>query len=107
MLVVERNIPIECTEFFAFPDGGAVSGNALRQALRTIDGSCIVAQLQCQILDSGNPRVRVFGNIVEKLWKHENLWVEAIRPYSGITVDQEFGEPQRIGPCVTPTAVPL
>jgi len=107
VLVIERNIPIECTEFFAFPDGVAVSGNALRQALRTIDGSCIVAQLQCQLLDSGNPRVRIFGNIVEKLWKHENLWVEAIRPYSGITVDQEFGEPHQIGPCVRPTAVPV
>jgi len=105
-LVIERSIPLECTEFFAFPDGGAgVSGNALKEALKIIDGSCIVAQLQCQILDSGNPRVRVFGNIVDKLWKHENLWVEAIRAYSGITVEQEFGEPHKIGECTpTPTS---
>jgi len=100
LIMIERSLPIEFTEFFAFPDGGSgVSGNALREALRTIDGSCIVVQLQCQILDGSNPRVRIFGNVVDKLWKHENLWVEAIRPYSGITVEQEFGEPHKIGPC--------
>jgi len=99
-LMIQRNLPLECTEFFPFPDGGGpISGAALRERLREIDGSCIVVQLQCEVLDSGNPRVRVFGNVVDKLWKEENLWVQAIRPYRGITVSQKFPEPHEIGPC--------
>lgn len=96
-LVINVTKSFECVNFFAFPDGQAVN---VPELLRIIDGSQLVIQdLSCQILDSGNPRVRVTGKLIDKLWKEENLWIQAIRPYSGITIKQEFAEPHKIGTC--------
>lgn len=100
ILVVEKTCDFKCTTFFTFPEGEEVRGAALRRALREIDGSCIVVQdLKCVILDRENPRVRITGKLVDKLWKYENLWVSAIRPYEGISIKREFPEPHKIGEC--------
>jgi hypothetical protein len=95
--IINHFRPFTCFNFFAFPDGNPVN---VPELLRIIDGSQLVIQdLRCEILDAANPRIRVRGVLVDKLWKEENLWIQAIRPYSGITVKQEFDEPHRIGRC--------
>lgn len=96
-LIINYTKPFYCTSFYAFPDGGSVN---VPQLLKIIDGSQLVIQnLQCVILDAARPRVRITGKLIDKLWKEDNLWVQAIRPYSGITVKQEFAEPHKIGLC--------
>lgn len=84
----------ECRTFYRTADGVQVPD--LKYALRFIDGSCIVAQLDCRIIEdpvgSGCYKIRIFGNVVDKLWKNENIWVKGIRPYTfeSITVSEEF-----------------
>ncbi|MEW5953588.1 MAG: hypothetical protein AB1815_07590 [Bacillota bacterium] len=98
-LVLDRTLFFNCIRFFPFPIGTPISGADLAAALRRIDGSCIVIDLNCEVLNGVRPRIRIFGKIIDKLWKEENLWILAARPYRGITVKQEFPEPHRIGPC--------
>lgn len=96
-LVINVTKSFTCTSFYAFPEGTAVN---VPEMLKLIDGSQLVIQdLECEILDSTDPRVRITGKLVDKLWKEDNLWVQAIRPYGGITVKQEFAEPHKIGLC--------
>lgn len=77
-----------CNVFFPFPTGAAISGTALREEMRKIDGSCLVVNIDCIV--TGNT-VIASGNIVEKLWKHENLWVTALNPYPNtVTIKKEF-----------------
>lgn len=77
------------TTFYTFKSWRQVTGDDLRNYLRIIDGSSIVVNLDCEIKDG---YVRVYGNIVDKLWKEENLVVLAAKPYGGITVKHEFQE---------------
>lgn len=106
VLVFNTNRNFSCTEFFTFPEGQlrrqvpTPTTPSLRDELRLIDGSQLVIQdITCTVLNATNPRVRIQGLLVDKLWKEENLWVSAIRPYTGITVKQEFDEPHKIGRC--------
>jgi hypothetical protein len=102
VMVINHYANFKCTQFRPFPTGSPIYGNALREALRIIDGSCVVVQdLCCEILNGQCSRVRVTGELIDKLWKHENLWVLAARPYDGVTVSQEFPEPHMIGECIT------
>lgn len=111
-VVCQTEVVRECNfyEFFTFPEGqgfpNTAAGRAAFQAiLRTIDGSCLDIDLKrCDIIDTVNPRVRIRFKFVDKLWKHENLLVSAIRPYGGdedrdIVVQREFGPPQFIPEC--------
>lgn len=102
-LVLNRILEFTCDTFYSFPDGSCVTGNALSDAMKKIDGSCMVIDLYCKVVPSDgtnpNPSIRICGTIVDKLWKHENIWVTGLRPYKGITVKSEFGEPHKIGPC--------
>lgn len=104
-LILDRVLEFTCNEFFPFPEGDPIWGRRLRRALRKIDGSCVVVDLDCEVLDDhehdGEPVVRIFGTIVDKLWKNENIWVTGLRPYKGITVKHEFPEPHKIGDCAT------
>jgi hypothetical protein len=77
--------------FLTFPWCQEVTGEELADYLRRVDGSCITADIECQI--EGN-RIYVCGKIVDKLWKHENLIVLAAQPFEGITVNREFIEQQ-------------
>lgn len=88
------------THFIPFPTGRPISGNKLTAALKEIDGSCIVVQNLCCEIENGQcSRIHVQGDLIDKLWKYENLWIMAARPYGGITVRQEFPEPHAIGQC--------
>ena len=82
-------IPVEVVDevlysFYSTDNGCSVVN--LKDELAYIDGSCMIVQLSCSIYKdtSGNcPRymARIRGNIVDKLWKRESIWVEGIRPY--------------------------
>lgn len=100
-MVINHYADFQCTSYLPFPTGSPVYGAVLREALKTIDGSCIVVQnLSCEILDGQCARVRVTGELIDKLWKNENLIVLAFKPYGGVTIDQEFPEPHKLGDCV-------
>ncbi len=81
-----------CRTFYRTADGEEISN--LKYALRFIDGSCVVAQLDCNIIEEtvGCYKIAIEGNVVDKLWKDENIWVRGIRPYAfeSITVSEEF-----------------
>ena len=93
-------IPVQVTDdilytFYSTDDGTAVCN--LKDELAYIDGSCMTVQLSCNIYrdTSGScPRymARIRGNIVDKLWKRENIWVEGIRPYpsNALTFCEQF-----------------
>ena len=88
--IILNNIEFDCTSFVRFPSGTTVTGSALRNELKIIDGSCVVVNLTCT-LSSDRRTATVSGTIVEKLWKEENLWVEGILPYPhSITVKENF-----------------
>ncbi len=87
-------IPVQVVDdvlynFYSVEDGCAVTN--LKDELAYIDGSCMTVQLNCNIYKdtSGTcPRymARIRGNIVDKLWKRECIWVEGIRPYPSNTL---------------------
>ncbi|MEA4822865.1 MAG: hypothetical protein VB111_04320, partial [Clostridiaceae bacterium] len=60
-----------------------------------------------RVATEGNDCVlQIVYKVIDKLWKHENLLVSAIRPYPGvgelenITVSQEFNSGHAIGACL-------
>lgn len=81
--------------FYSTKDGSII--NNLKDELMYIDGSCMVVQLTCNIVKDpspGCPRYLAIikGNVVDKLWKHENIWVEGYRPYpvKALTICEDF-----------------
>ena len=82
-------IPVEVVDeelcnFFSTKDGSLITN--LKNELAYIDGSCMLVQLSCNIFKDNScscPKymARIRGNIVDKLWKRESIWVEGIRPY--------------------------
>ena len=82
-------IPVQVVDeelytFYSTVDGKQI--NNLKNELTYIDGSCMTVQLSCNIYKDTScscPRymARIRGNIVDKLWKRESVWVEGIRPY--------------------------
>lgn len=99
-MVINHYQNFECTTFCPFPSGAPITGTAVRNALKTIDGSCVVVKDLCCHIDDGQcSRVHITGCLIDKLWKHENLIVLAVKPYGGVTVSQEFPEPHKIGEC--------
>ncbi len=98
--------------FARFPSGvrfaNTTAGlNEFRNELAQIDGSCKVIIIERVFTETtGNDCFVVIEyKVIDKLWKHENLLVSAIRPYVGpgeisnITVHQEFAQGHNIGPC--------
>lgn len=74
----------ELCHFYSTRDGQLIQN--LKNELAYIDGSCMTVQLSCNIFrdTSGScPRymARIRGNVVDKLWKRDSVWVEGIRPY--------------------------
>lgn len=103
-LVLNRSFDFACTQFFTFPEGELRQGAALREELQLIDGSCKVIIIEDTriVSDTLCPRVEVDLKIIDKLWKHENLLVSAIKPYpENVTVSETFAR-NFIGPCVAP-----
>lgn len=100
-------------EFAKFPSGtfyqNSTTGlNQFKKELAIIDGSCKVIVIESvTVATEGNDCVlRIAYRVVDKLWKHENLLVSAIRPYPGvgelenITVSKEFNSGHSIGACI-------
>ncbi|MGE4485391.1 MAG: hypothetical protein AB7C97_09820 [Oscillospiraceae bacterium] len=100
-------------EFARFPSGvfftNNIAGlNQFRNELAFIDGSCKVIIIESvTVATDGNDCVlSIDYKVIDKLWKHENLLISAIKPYPGvneagaaITVSQEFEQGHKIGPC--------
>lgn len=91
--------------------GNEITNVRFAEFIRLIDGSCIVAMTNCEI-DIENQQIILTANIVEKLWKYENVWVTGVTPYQqlilaqppvveNITVPDTFGE-HAIPPCTAP-----
>ncbi len=100
-------------QFARFPSGtfypNTTAGlNQFRNELAVIDGSCKVIIIEnVRVVTDGNDCVlEIEYKVIDKLWKHENLLVSAIKPYPGvgeagaITVSQEFEQGHKIGACV-------
>lgn len=107
------NFSIMWHEFAKFPSGAFYPNNTaglnqFRNELALIDGSCKVIFIESvSVAPEGNDCVlQIVYKVIDKLWKHENLLVSAIKPYPGvgesenITVCQEFNAGHSIGPCL-------
>ncbi|MDD4377456.1 MAG: hypothetical protein PHH48_04825 [Eubacteriales bacterium] len=94
-------------EFARFPSGAFFSNNStglnqFKNELALIDGSCKVIIIEnVMVTVSGNDcLLGIDYKVIDKLWKHENLLVSAIKPYANnITIKQEFYQGHNIGPC--------
>ena len=112
IIIVHRAIDrFDCnfTDFFRFPSGIGFTNDdagrlAFREIIKFIDGSCKTIIVEdCSILNTDCPRVEIELKVIDKLWKHENLLVSAIKPYpENITIKEEFNDLHRIGPCEEP-----
>jgi len=80
--------------------GNEIDNSRFADFIRILDGSCLVVNTNCRI-DVANEQVVFTANVVDKLWKHENVWVEGVTPYlqlilaqppvfENITVHEEF-----------------
>lgn len=108
-VVVPTCFSVTCNTFIDFPTGTAVSGTTLRDRIKEIDGSCLTIQVNA-VTNADGSQIIISGKIIDKLWKHENLWIQGIRPYDlsdverangfiSITVKQDFGGGQGIPGC--------
>ena len=94
-------------EFARFPSGvfyprSTTGLDQFRSELAQIDGSCKVIIVESvTVTEEGNNCVLAINyKVIDKLWKHENLLVSAIKPYTdNITVCQTFEQGHFIGPC--------
>jgi hypothetical protein len=84
-VLIPLTISVAFDTFYTFPDcSTVVTGTDLQNALTEIDGSCLVIQLMASaapIGTTGTVQITLSGKIIDKLWKHENLWISGIRPY--------------------------
>jgi len=115
-VLIPLNINVAFDTFYRFPDcSTVVKGRALQNALTEIDGSCLVIQLKAEAepLDTTGAQITLSGKIIDKLWKHENLWITGIRPYDlndaqrnegfvSFTIPDVFNNTHTIGPCEQP-----
>lgn len=119
-ILIPLTINVAFDTFFRFPDcTTVVTGDDLQNALTEIDGSCIVVQLLATLTPSGTAgvtQITLSGKIIDKLWKHENLWITGIRPYDltdeqraagfvSFTIPDVFNNSHRIAPCESVTCV--
>ncbi|MGI6097248.1 MAG: hypothetical protein ACOYBM_03945 [Dethiobacteria bacterium] len=112
LLLVHRYIDeFQCpfTDFYTFPEGIGFDDNqsgrdAFREIIKSIDGSCKTVIIEdCRVENTTCPQVVVELKVIEKLWKHENLLVSAIKPYpENITVSEVFNDLHHIGSCPPP-----
>ncbi|AIF52929.1 multicopper oxidase family protein [Pelosinus sp. UFO1] len=68
--------------FVPFPDctAGPLNQSQFIDEIENIDGSCTVVQLNATV-DPTSTFITIAGKVIEKLWKHENLWIVGLRPY--------------------------
>jgi hypothetical protein len=93
--------------FAKFPSGDFYTNDRagrreFREELKQIDGSCKVIIIENVYFDTiGNDCLLIIEyKVIDKLWKHENLLVSAIKPYGdNITVSEEFDAGHKVGRC--------
>ncbi|BBB91943.1 MAG TPA: hypothetical protein PKA28_06300 [Methylomusa anaerophila] len=100
-IIMPVGITRTCNTFFRFPPIGTgcndpvnvVGPNELPNELKEIDGSSLLIQVAAEFFnDPVNGRhLDITGKIVDKLWKHENLWVTGLRPYEITDVQRNAG----------------
>ena len=113
-VLIPFTITVAFDTFFRFPDCSTiVTGTALQNELTEIDGSCLVLLLRATAIatgPAGTVQIIVSGKIIDKLWKHENLWISAIQPYEindaqrnegfvSFTIPDIFNNTHTIGGC--------
>ncbi len=114
LAVVTPRDTFECFwyEFARFPTGvfypNSTAGlNQFRNELSVIDGSCKVIIIDTvRVVTAGNDCIlEILYRVVDKLWKHENLLVSALKPYAttgeaeNVTVSQAFAQGHGITAC--------
>jgi hypothetical protein len=113
-VLIPLTINVAFDTFYRFPDCATVlTGRVLQNALTEIDGSCLVIQLKAEATPIGTTgaQITISGKIIDKLWKHENLWISGIRPYDlndaqreegfvSFTISDVFNNTHTVGPCV-------
>jgi|GEM_PF-766869 len=117
LVILTPKDEFECrfNDFARFPSGVRYTNdqagrNAFLNEISQIDGSCKVIIIKSvtvrQVEGSNDCELVIVYKVIDKLWKHENLLVSALKPYVGpgetvnLTVKQEFGQGHKIGPCV-------
>lgn len=110
VVAVPLSLTVTFSTFFDFPSSAQLYISELRRRLREIDGSCKLIQLKATV-NAAADAILIDGKVVDKLWKHENLWFTGLRPYGlaqeqrdqgfiSITVDSVFTNcNQAITPC--------
>ncbi|EAX48435.1 hypothetical protein TcarDRAFT_2385 [Thermosinus carboxydivorans Nor1] len=63
--------------------------DAMKEIISKTDGSCIKVVLQANVNATGD-KIELRGKIIDKLWRHENLWVMAVQPYPEIPNFTQF-----------------
>lgn len=112
-ILIPLTLNVSFDTFFRFPDCTTpLTLDELQNALTEIDGSCLVIQLRAFFQTfNGTTQIVIAGKIIDKLWKHENLWIDGIRPYEltaaqraqgfvSFTIPDIFNNNHKIGPCV-------
>jgi hypothetical protein len=108
-ITIINEILNSASNWYRTDTGNEINNNRFIDFIRLIDGSCLVANTSCEI-DVANEQVVFTANVVDKLWKHENVWVEGVTPYlqliqaqppvfENITVHEEFTS-HAIPPCM-------
>jgi hypothetical protein len=88
------------SNWYRTDSGTEIDNSRFAYFMTLIDGSCIVANTECEI-DVTNEQVIFTANVVDKLWKNENVWVEGVTPYlqllisdppvvDNVTIHEEF-----------------
>ncbi|HWQ61355.1 MAG TPA: hypothetical protein VN521_03530 [Negativicutes bacterium] len=105
-------INVTLANFFDFPTCAPLDCTTVARRMKEIDGSCKIIQLKA-VVNATADAILLTGKIVDKLWKHENLWFVGVRPYGlndaqrtqgfiSITVDSEFTNfNHAINPCTS------
>jgi hypothetical protein len=90
VVVVPSTLTVTSGTFYDFPSCARLFFSEVRRRLQEIDGSCKIIQLKAAINADGSA-ILVGGKVVDKLWKHENLWFEGLRPYGLNQADRNEG----------------
>lgn len=80
VVVVPSTLTVTYRTFYDFPSCARLFFSEVQRRLQEIDGSCKIIQLKAAINADGSA-ILVDGKVIDKLWKHENLWFDGLRPY--------------------------
>lgn len=91
VVAVPLTLNLTLSNFYDFPTcAGPLDCTTVARRMREIDGSCKIIQLRA-IVNATADAILVDGKVIDKLWKHQNLWFVGIRPYD-LTDDQRTNQ---------------